>query len=102
MARLTDFHRQQRSLARSVCPDVPAGLSRSLPPATHDLRIVLNFSPQNAGAAAGRSAVCATAKGARADVDRAVLHTVAVVATPPPILLLGRARLVESPRQGEN
>jgi hypothetical protein len=37
-----------------------------------------------------------------ADVDRAVLHAVSVAAMPPPILLLGRARLIESPRQGGN
>jgi hypothetical protein len=44
----------RRSLARSVCSDVPAGLSRSPPPAVHALRIMLNFSPKKAGAAAGR------------------------------------------------
>jgi hypothetical protein len=65
------------------------------------LRIALNFS-QKADAAIGQPAVCATAKGATADVDRAVLRAVAAVVLPPPILLLGRARLVESPRQGEN
>jgi hypothetical protein len=37
-----------------------------------------------------------------AHVNAAVLHIVAVTATPPPILLLGRARLVESPLQGGN
>jgi hypothetical protein len=47
---------QKRSLARSVCSDVPAGLSRSPPPAVHALRITLNFSPPKAGAAACRSA----------------------------------------------
>jgi hypothetical protein len=40
----------RRSLARSVCSDVPAGLSRSPLPATRALRITLNFSPQKAGA----------------------------------------------------
>jgi hypothetical protein len=85
-----------------VCSDVPAGLSRSSPPAARAPRIALNFSPQKAGAAAGRPAACATVKGAKADVDRAVLLVVAAVAIPPPILLLVRARLVESPRQGEN
>jgi hypothetical protein len=54
----------RRSLARSVCSNVPAGLSRSLPPAARTLRIALNFSPQKAGAAAGRPATCETAKGA--------------------------------------
>jgi hypothetical protein len=92
----------RRSLARFVCSDVPAGLSRSPLPAARTLGITLNFSPQKAGAAAGRPAACATAKGARADVDHTVLRTVAAAATPPPILLLGRARLVESPRQGGN
>jgi hypothetical protein len=42
------------------------------------------------------------AKGARADVDRAVLLAVAAAVALPPILLLDRARLVESPRQSEN
>jgi hypothetical protein len=92
----------RRSLARYVCSDVPAGLSRSLPPASRALRIALNFSPQKAGAAAGQPAACVMAKGARADFDRAVLHAVAKAATPPPILLLGLARLIESPSQGEN
>jgi hypothetical protein len=45
----------KRSLARSVCSDVPAGLSSSPPLAVHALRIALNFSPQKAGAAAGRA-----------------------------------------------
>jgi hypothetical protein len=75
----------RRSLARSVCLDVPASLSRSPPPAARALRIALNFSPQKAGAAAGRPAACATAKGARADVDRAVLRAVTAAATLPPI-----------------
>jgi hypothetical protein len=92
----------RRSLARSVCSNVPTGLSRSLLLAARALRIALNFSPQKAGAAASWLAACVTAKGARADVDRAILRAVATAATPPPILLLGRARLVESPQQGEN
>jgi hypothetical protein len=71
----------RRSLARSVCSDVPAGLSRSPPPDARALKIALNFSPQKAGAAAGRPATCATAKGARADV----LRVVATAAMPPPI-----------------
>jgi hypothetical protein len=75
----------RRSLARSVCSDVPASLSRSPPPAARALRIALNFSPQKAGAAAGWLAACATTKGARAEVDRAVLRTVGAAATPPPI-----------------
>jgi hypothetical protein len=52
------------SLTQSVCSDVPVSLSCSPPPAAHALRIALNFSPQKAGAAAGRPAACATAKGA--------------------------------------
>jgi hypothetical protein len=54
----------RRSLALSVCSDVFAGLSRSPPLAARALRIALNFSPQKAGATAGRPAACATAKGA--------------------------------------
>jgi hypothetical protein len=46
--------------------------------------------------------VCVTAKGARADVDRAILCTVAAAVTPPPNLLLGCTRLIESSRQGGN
>jgi hypothetical protein len=53
----------RRSPARSVCSDVPAGLSRSLLQAARALRITLNFSPQKVGTAAGQPAVCATAKG---------------------------------------
>jgi hypothetical protein len=49
----------RRSLARSVCSDVPVGLSRSPPPAACVLRIALNFSPQKADDAAGRPAACA-------------------------------------------
>jgi hypothetical protein len=92
----------RRSLGRSVFSDVPAGLSRSLPPAARALRIALTFSPQKVGAAVGRPAACMTMKGARANVDRAVLRSFAAAATPPPILLLGQARLVESPHQGGN
>jgi hypothetical protein len=90
----------RRSLARSVCSDDPAGLSHSPPPAARALRIALNFSPQKAGAAAGQPATCVTVKGASADVNCTVLCTVAAAATPPLILLLGCAHLVESPRQG--
>jgi hypothetical protein len=54
----------RRLLARSVCSDVPTGLSRSPPPAARALRIVLNFSAQKVSAAAGWPAACATAKGA--------------------------------------
>jgi hypothetical protein len=92
----------RRSLARSVCSDVPVGLSRSPPLAARALRIALNFSPQKAGAAAGRPAACARRRKGPVNVDRSVLSAVAAVATPPPILLLGHARLVESPRQGGN
>jgi hypothetical protein len=90
----------RRSHARSVCSDVPAGLSRSPPPIARALRIALNFSPKKAGAVAGRPAACLMANRL-ADVDRAVLRAVATAATPL-ILLLGRARLVESPCQGGN
>jgi hypothetical protein len=75
----------RRSLAQSVCSDVTVSLSRSPPPATRALRITLNFTPQNVGAAAGRPATCATVKGARADVDRTVLRAITAAATPPPI-----------------
>jgi hypothetical protein len=60
----------RRSLARSVCSDVPAVLSHSPPPTVRLLRIALNFSPQKASPEVGRPAVCTAAKGARADVDR--------------------------------
>jgi hypothetical protein len=63
---------------------------------------VLNFSPQKASSVAGRPAACATVEGARADIDRAILRAVSAAAMPPPILLLGRAHLIESSRQGEN
>jgi hypothetical protein len=105
-----------RSLARSLCSDVPAGLSYSPPPAARALRIALNLSPQKAGAAAGGPTACATAKGASGRRPwrhpkqtppcplllglSAVLRAVAVAAPPPPILL-DRAHLVESPRQVE-
>jgi hypothetical protein len=48
---------RRRSLARSACSDVPVGLSCSAPLATRIMRITLNYSPQKAGAAAGRPAV---------------------------------------------
>jgi hypothetical protein len=54
----------RRSLARSVCSDVPTGLSRSPPVIARALRITLNFTSQKAGATADRPATCATAKGA--------------------------------------
>jgi hypothetical protein len=92
----------RRSLAWSVCSGVPTGQSRSPPPAAHTLRIALIFSPRKASAAAGRPTSCATVKGFRADIDRAVLRAVATATMPPPILLLSRALLVESPRRGEN
>jgi hypothetical protein len=92
----------RRSIARSVCSDVPAGLSHSPLLAARALRIALNFSPQKTSAAAGRLAACATEKGASGrrprhpslcgcDRDAASNH--------PP---RGRARLVESHRQGGN
>jgi hypothetical protein len=92
----------RRSLARSVCSDVPAGLSRSPPPAVHALRIELNFSPQKASGAAGRPAVCATVKGASERRPRRPLRCRRgrdAASDPPP---RGRARLVESQCQGGN
>jgi hypothetical protein len=80
----------------------PPACPRSPLPAARALRIALNFSPQKVDAAAGLLFVCATAKGARADVDRAILHSVTAAAMLPAILLLGHARLAESPRQGGN
>jgi hypothetical protein len=107
-----------RSLARSLCSDVPVGRSRSPPPSARALRIALNFSRQKVGAATGRPATCTTAKGANKRRLRrhpkqtppcplplgisVILRAVAVAATPPPILLLGRARLIESPRPSGN
>jgi hypothetical protein len=44
----------RRSLARSVCSDIPVVLSRSPPLAARALRIGLNFSPQKASAAVDR------------------------------------------------
>jgi hypothetical protein len=76
------------------------------------------FSPHKAGATAGRPAACATAKGANGCRSwrhpkqtppcplplgfSVVLRAIATAATPPPILLLGCARLVESTHQGGN
>jgi hypothetical protein len=54
--RSLSFSLLRRSLARSVCSDVPVGMSCSPPPAARALRIALNFSPQKVGAAAGRPA----------------------------------------------
>jgi hypothetical protein len=108
----------RRSLARSLFSDVPAGLSCSPLPAARALRIALIFFPQQADGVVGRPAACVTAKGASRRRPRphpkhktqcplplglgAALRTVAAAATPPPILLIGYARLVESPRQGGN
>jgi hypothetical protein len=66
----------QKVLARSVCSDVPAGLSSSPPPAVHALRIARRRKgPERKSTAPS---------------------------TAPPILLLGLARFVESPRHGGN
>jgi hypothetical protein len=44
-----------QKVTSSICVlSVPTSLSRSPPPTTRTLRIALNFSPQKAGAAAGR------------------------------------------------
>jgi hypothetical protein len=66
----------RRSLARSGCSDVPVGLSRSPLPAVRAPRIARR----------------------RKGPER----TSTAPSSVPPILLLGRARLVESPRQGGN
>jgi hypothetical protein len=92
----------RRSLARSVCSDVPADLSRSPPPAARALRIALNFSPRKASTTVGRSAACATAKGASRRRPRRPPHCRRgrdAAFDPPPC---GHARLVESHRQGGN
>jgi hypothetical protein len=78
----------KKSLARSVCLDVPAGLSRSPPLAARPLSISFNFSPQKAGAAAGQPRPRARQRKVLADVDHAVLRAVATAVTLPPILLL--------------
>jgi hypothetical protein len=92
----------KRSLTRSVCSDVPVGLSHLPPPAARALRIALNFSPQKVSAAAGRPAACAMAKGAS---GRRPLHPPRcrrgrdAASDPPP---RDHAHLVESHRQGGN
>jgi hypothetical protein len=62
LCRRSPLFRQQhslsllrRSLARFVCSDVPAVPFRLPPQAARALRIALNFSPEKAGAVAGRS-----------------------------------------------
>jgi hypothetical protein len=57
-----------------VCSNVPADLSRSPPPAARARRIVLNFSPQKAGAGAGWPATCTMAKGASGRQSRYPPH----------------------------
>jgi hypothetical protein len=92
----------RRSLARSLCSNIPAGLSRSPPPAARALRIALNFSPQKAGTAAGWLDACATAKGAsgrRLRRPPCCRRGRDAASDPPP---RGRARLTESHRQGGN
>jgi hypothetical protein len=89
----------RRSLARSMCSDVPAGLSRLPPPAARALRIALNFSPQKAGVVIGQPAACVMAKGAsRRRLCRPPrCRCGRNAASDPP-----RAPLVESPHQGGN
>jgi hypothetical protein len=92
----------RRSLARSVCSDMPTGLSHSPLPATSALRIALNFSPQKAGAAAGRPTACSMAKGAsrcRPHRPPCCHHGRAAALDPPP---RGCARLIESHHEGGN
>jgi hypothetical protein len=92
----------RRSLARSVCSDVHVGLPRSLPPAARAPRIALNFSPHKSGVAARRPAACATEKWASRRRPRCPPRCCRgrdATSDPPP---RGRARLVESPRQGGN
>jgi hypothetical protein len=88
-----------RSLAQSVRSDVPTDMSRSLPLVVHSLRIVLNFSPQKAGTAAGRSAACSTTKGAIRRLPRRppCCRRSRDAASDPPSH--GRASLLESPRK---
>jgi hypothetical protein len=83
-----------------VCSDVPADLSHLLPTAARALRIALNFSPQKAGAAAGRLAACATVKGAIGRRPRRPPRCRRDATSDPPPR--GRARLIESHRQGGN
>jgi hypothetical protein len=92
----------KRSLAQSVCSDVPAGLSRSPLPAARALRITLNFSPQKAGAAASQPTMCAAVKGAsrRRPHRPSRCHRGRDAASDPPPH--GRTSLVESHRQGGN
>jgi hypothetical protein len=66
----------RKSLARSVCSDVPASMSRSPPPTARALRIARRR------------------KGPE--------QTSTALSSAPPILLLSHAQLVESPRQGGN
>jgi hypothetical protein len=92
----------RRSLALSLCSNIPAGLSRSPPPAARALRIALNFSPQKAGTAAGWLDACATAKGAsgrRLRRPPCCRRGRDAASDPPP---RGRARLTESHRQCGN
>jgi hypothetical protein len=73
--------------------------TRSLSPqkVTHSICVLryLHWPVPFAAASCTRSKDCATVKGARADVDRAVLRA----SDPPP---RSRSARVESPRQGGN
>jgi hypothetical protein len=71
-----------------LCSDVPAGLSRSPLPAARALRIVLNFSPQKAGAAASRPA--AHARRRKGQSGRRPRH--------PPCCCRGRDAASDPPR----
>jgi hypothetical protein len=80
----------RRSLARSVCSDVPAGLSHSPSSAARVLRLTLNFSPQKASAVGGRQAARARRRKGPERTSTTLSSTLS---------LQPRRRLVESPHQ---
>jgi hypothetical protein len=106
--------RQQHSLSLLRSPHRPAPFAATSYTRSEDR----SLSPQKAGAVAGRPTACTTVKGASGRRPRrqpkqtplcplplglgTVLRAVAMATTPPLILLLVRARLVESPRQDKN
>jgi hypothetical protein len=76
--------------------------SFSLSSEGHSLDLCAQMSPSACPVRCRQLRALWGAKGARADIDRAILRAVVTAATPPLIILLGHARLVESPRQVEN